>query len=53
MLLGAIEAASCAEITPGCVVKIVLHRRLAAIVLLVALFGANTAMASSLPCWRN
>jgi hypothetical protein len=27
-------------------VKVVLHRRLAAIVLLVALFGANTAMAS-------
>ena len=28
------------------IVKIVLHRRLAAIVLLLALFGANTAMAS-------
>lgn len=29
----------------GSIVKIVLHRRLAAIVLAVALFGANTAMA--------
>jgi hypothetical protein len=46
MLLGTIKVASCDESTPRSIVKRVLHRRLAAIVLLVALFGANTAMAS-------
>ncbi|SRR5712692_4404056 len=58
MLLGAIKAGgtdltvrsvSSRELRgeyAGSIVKIVLHRRLAAIVLLVALFGANTAMAS-------
>ena len=34
------------DVPAGSIVKIVLHRRLAAIVLALALFGANTAMAS-------
>jgi hypothetical protein len=46
MLLGTIKVASCVDVPPGSIVKVVLHRKLAAIVLAVALFGANTAMAS-------
>src|ERR1700716_4122127 len=46
MLLGTIKVASCVAVPPGSIVKVVLHRRLAAIVLALALFGANTAMAS-------
>jgi len=40
------NAITCVDVLPGSIVKIVLHRRLAAIVLAVTLFGANTAMAS-------
>src|ERR1700680_3559407 len=51
MMLGAIKAVTikavtCAGIPLGGIVKIVLHRRLAAIVIVVALFAANTARAS-------
>jgi hypothetical protein len=46
MLLGTIKVASCVAVPPGSIVKVVLHRRLAAIVLALALFDANTAMAS-------
>jgi len=46
MLLDTIKVASCVEVPPGSIVKVVLHRRLAAIFVAVALFGANTAMAS-------
>jgi hypothetical protein len=37
---------SCEDVLRGSIVKVVLHRKLAAIVLLVALFSASAAMAS-------
>jgi hypothetical protein len=40
------SAVACVDVPPGSIVKIMLPRRLAAIALLVAVFGANTAMAS-------
>jgi hypothetical protein len=42
----AIKVAICVDVPAGSIVTIVFHRRLAAIVLALALFGANTAMAS-------
>jgi hypothetical protein len=40
------KAVTCSDILARSILKVVLHRRLAAIALLVALIGANTAMAS-------
>ncbi len=46
VMFGMIRRASCVGITPRVFVKIVLHRRPVAIVLAVALFGADSAMAT-------
>jgi hypothetical protein len=40
------QGIACVDVPAGSIVKVVLHRKLAAIVLALALFGANTAMAS-------
>jgi hypothetical protein len=42
----AIKAVACEDVPPGSMVKVMLPRKLAAIALLVALIGTNTAMAS-------